>query len=108
MKLSRRRVQTISFAALPLVIGAVIAGCASPQLDDLKGVDPVYPDYAVTVMNVDSFPNFTIVCYDGVAEITTTRDYTSIRLAPEFANICAAHKRDDITAAGGWRPPDKG
>ena len=86
-------------------IGAAIAGCTTPQYDDLKGVNPVYPDYAVVVMNVDGFPNFTLICYDGQAEITTTRDYTSITYSPQFNNICAAHMRNDLSAANGKTPP---
>ena len=87
---------------------ALVAGCASPQFDDLKGVNPVYPDYAVVIMNVDGFPNIGLVCYDGEAEVTTTRDYTAITYAPQFNDICQAHKRNDITAANGVIPPDKG
>lgn len=100
--------KTITAIGAAAATAALVAGCATPQYDDLKNVSPVYPDYAVVIMNVDGFPNITLICYDGKAEITTTRDYTAITYSPQFNDICQAHKRNDITAANGVIPPDKG
>jgi hypothetical protein len=102
VKITRKRAGLLGLA---LAAAAVVAGCTSPQLDDLKGVNPVYPDYAVVIMNVDGFPNVTLLCYDGQAMLTTTRDYNSLTLDPAMDNICQAHARNDLTAAGSVTPP---
>lgn len=99
-----KRKKIISVGAVLAATG-IIAGCASPQLDDLKNVNPVYPDYAVVVMNVSGFPNVAVLCYDGVAMLTTTRDYDSLTIDTAFNNICAAHERNDLSAANGMTPP---
>jgi hypothetical protein len=99
------KAKKIAIAIGAMTVIGMAAGCTSPQLDDLKNVNPVYPDYAVVVMNVSGFPNITIVCYDGVAMATTTRDYESMQFQPAFNNICAAHKRNDINAVNGMTPP---
>lgn len=105
MKFTRKWKIAIPTALAAISIGAFVAGCETPQYDDLKGVHPVYPDYAVVVMNVDGFPNLSLVCYDGKAELTTTRNMDAARYAPEFNNICQAHARDDRTAVNGVTPP---
>lgn len=104
MRLTRKHAG-LSLLGLGAVTTALVAGCSTPQYDDLKGVNPVYPDYAVDIMNVDGFPNITLVCYDGQAMLTTTRDYNALTLDPAMDNICEAHARNDITAANGMTPP---
>jgi hypothetical protein len=105
MRITRKRAGILATVGAAVIAVATIAGCTQPQLDDLKGVNPVYPDYAVDIMNVDSFPNVTLLCYDGVAMLTTTRDYDSLTLDPGMDNICQAHMRNDLTATGSMTPP---
>jgi hypothetical protein len=105
MKLNRKRAGILSAVGMAVITAVTVAGCGQPQLDDLKGVNPVYPDYAVDIMNVDSFPNVTLLCYDGVAMLTTTRDYNALTLDPGMNNICQAHMRNDLTANGSMTPP---
>ncbi len=105
VKITRKRAGLLGLALAAAATAAVVAGCTTPQLDDLKGVNTVYPDYTVVIMNVDGFPNVTLLCYDGQAMLTTTRDYNSLTLDPAMDNICQAHARDDLTAANGVTPP---
>ena len=110
MRTSKRIASIAAIAAVSIGAGLSVTACSvgTPQLDDLKNVQPVYPDYAVTVMNVDGFPNVTLLCYDDVAMITTTRDYQQVQSWPVFDNICKAHDRNDINPANGFNPPAEG
>lgn len=72
---------------------AVVAGCAQPQFDDLKGVNPIPPDYSTVLMNVDGFPNISLLCYDGVAMVTTSRDMDSTQFQPAYNHICKEHMK---------------
>lgn len=91
MKFTKRSLGIVgSFA----ITAAVVAGCASPQFDDLKSVSPIYPDYAKVIMNVDGFPNISLVCYDGVAMATTTRNMDSTQFQPAWNAICKEHLKN--------------
>lgn len=72
-----------------IATAGIVAGCAgTPQLDDLRNTSVEYPNYAVTWMNVDSFPNVTELCINGVAFATTTRDYNAIMRIPQWDAFC--------------------
>lgn len=86
----RNRTKAGIGAVVTVGITAAIAGCSgTPQLDDLRNTGVLYPNYAVTYMNVDSFPNVTELCINGVAFATTTRDYNAILRIPQWDAFCA-------------------
>src|SRR6267154_1409295 len=90
------------------VVGAVIAtsilaGCGSgtPQLDDLKNSPPVYPNYSSTVVNVDNFPNISVICWQGAGFATTSRGAAgALTLVPEWDKFCAAQIGRQATQHG--------
>jgi hypothetical protein len=89
MKVSRN-ITLAGLGATVIATAGIVAGCAgNPQLDDLRNTTVQYPNYAVTYMNVDSFPNVTEICINGVAFATTTRDYTAILRIPQWDAFCA-------------------
>src|ERR1700743_42968 len=90
MKLSKK---ALSIGILGAVTAAIVTGCASPQFDDLKNVNPVLPDYATVIMNVDGFPNISLVCYHGIAMVTTTRNMDSTQFQPAYNPICKEHMK---------------
>lgn len=92
MKLSKKTLGVIGMAAVTV---GVVAGCSSPQLDDLKNVNPILPDYATVIMNVSGFPNISLVCYDGIAMATTTRDMDSTQFQPAWNSICKEHMKNN-------------
>ena len=85
-----KRKTVIGAAAAAAVIGTTVfaAGCSN-QLNDLGGVGQVKPDYIVTVLNVESFPNVTEMCIRGAGFATTTRDYDAIIRVPAWDPFCA-------------------
>jgi hypothetical protein len=78
----------------------IAAGCASPQLNDLRNSPTNYPNYSMTYINVDGFPNVTELCINGVAFATTTRDYTSIMRIPQWDAFCATQIGKQATVNG--------
>lgn len=93
MKLSKARKKALGLLGVAAVIVGVATGCAQPQFDDLKNVNPVLPDYATVIMNVDGFPNISLVCYHGIAMVTTTRDMDSTQFQPAYNPICKEHMK---------------
>lgn len=76
---------------------ALVAGCqvpgSSPQLNDLRNAQQVYPDYAATIMNVDNFPNITVVCFHGAGFATTTRpDMSAMVPDHDLAAFCQSQE----------------
>jgi hypothetical protein len=89
MKVSRNT-KLAGLGAAVVATAGIIAGCAgNPQLDDLRNTSVLYPNYAVTFMNVSSFPNVTELCINGIAFATTTRDYNAILRIPQWDAFCA-------------------
>jgi hypothetical protein len=86
----RRRTQVI-IAAAAVAVGAVtaagVAGCSN-QFQDQNGIAQANPDYILTYLNVDGFPNPTIMCIRGVGFVTTSRDYQSLQEVPEWGAFC--------------------
>jgi len=68
----------------------LVAGCSgTPQMDDLKGINPQYPNYAALYVNVDGHPNVMMLCIQGVGIMTTTREYGSAaQLVPQWNAFC--------------------
>lgn len=85
--LGRGKLSTIA-AALVLVITSLIVAACSNQLNDLGGINQASPDYALTYLNVSSFPNITLVCIKGVGFATTTRSGTDLVMVPEWDSFC--------------------
>lgn len=87
----KRRVTAIAAAAA--IAAALLAGCGN-QLNDQGGVPQRQADYELTYLNVDNFPNITMLCIDGAGFATTTRDAAGAILAvPEWDSFCAAHEK---------------
>lgn len=92
MRITRGRVITGGIAGI-LAAGALSLNLAcSSQLNDQGGIGQVSPDYAVTILNADNFPNITLMCFKGVAFATDTRDYGAILRVPEWDPTCVAHE----------------
>jgi hypothetical protein len=90
----------IGLGVATFATAAIVAGCASPQLDDLRNTSVQYPNYAVTWMNVSQFPNVTELCINGVAFATTTRDYNAIMRIPQWDAFCATQIGKQATVNG--------
>jgi len=108
MKLSVPRYRRASAIVVGAVVGSIaslaIAGClgfGNPTTDDLQNSPNFYPNWSGTVLNVDSFPNITMICYDGAGFATTTRDAAgAIMLVPEWDAFCAKQIGKNATQNG--------
>jgi hypothetical protein len=100
MNKHQKMIAGIATGVVAIAAAGIIAGCTSPQLDDLKGVNPQYPNYAATWVNVDGFPNVTELCINGVAFATTTRDYNAIMRIPQWDAFCATQIGKQATVNG--------
>lgn len=58
-----------------------------PQADETLEVLAVNPDSVTVIRNIDQHPNVAIVCYEGVAIVTHTREAVPLRV-PEFDRTC--------------------
>lgn len=77
-------------AALILAgIATLIFTACSNQLNDMEAIPQKAPDYVVTYLNVDNFPNVTLLCIKGIGFATTTRDLNSLERIPEWDAFCA-------------------
>jgi hypothetical protein len=69
------------------VLGLV--GCEDANQKDVRGVQANANPGNVTVFaNIDQHPNFTRICADGLAFITTSRDTMPINRLPEWDWAC--------------------
>jgi hypothetical protein len=67
-------------------------GCTAANQRDLEGVNPREPDKAESYTNINEHPNIVRLCIDGVAIMTTTRQYgDSVTRVPEWDAWCAKH-----------------
>lgn len=64
--------------ALGIASGGVlllsVVACSNQTVRDLEGVPVQDPDKVEVIVNVDTFPNMTVLCVHGVGFVTTTRD----------------------------------
>lgn len=76
--------------ACAVVGGALtfLAGCQGENTRDLGGVHYRAPDKIEGFLNVDGQPNVTRMCIDGVAFLTSSRDYNSVMRIPEWDSWC--------------------
>ncbi len=81
-----------------------LAGClgfGNPTTNDLKNSPDVYPNFSSTILNVDGFPNITMICYRGAGFATTTRDAAgAITLVPEWDKFCTSQDGKAATQDG--------
>jgi hypothetical protein len=88
-----RRRRTLEIVAA-LMAGALMTGivaCGGQDKSnngDLKGVLFHRPDKIEGYTNVDGQPNLVRLCIDGVAFMTTSRDYSSTIRVPEWDHWC--------------------
>lgn len=75
-------------AAFVLALGACSPG---NNFRDVKGVDSRDPDLIQNYNNMDQHPNIGKVCIDGVAFLTTTRDYDAVTRVPEWDKTCPGY-----------------
>lgn len=89
------------WAAGFMAAGALAVNLAcSNQLNDLEAIPQAKPDYVITFLNVDGFPNVTMLCIDGVGFATITRDYSSLTPVPKWDPICALHRHGSPVIVG--------
>lgn len=82
---------TATFAAA--VLAATLAGCGHDNNRDLKSVNNTDPDYVVNILNMDGQPNVAVLCFKGVAMLTTTRQYNALTLAPKLDAFCDTQRK---------------
>lgn len=70
-----------------LAAGILATGCTS-TLQDLEGVQATPPDTYEVFQSPDAFPNIARICVDGVAFVSSTREYQQITRIPEWDNEC--------------------
>lgn len=103
MTTSRWRASGASLAAGAILTGVLVSACGAgtPQLDDLKGAKPVYPNYNVIVVSPDGYPNVDMTCYDGAGFALTTRDAAgAITREPEWDAFCKTQEGKQATQNG--------
>jgi hypothetical protein len=74
-------------AAVTLAVAGSAAGCGA-NTRDLEGVPIRSPQKVEIYANLDGHPNIARQCIDGVAFMTTTRDYSSVLRVPEWDGWC--------------------
>lgn len=97
----RRPILAIGIISAAIVgAGIAVAGCESPQLNDLRNSPTQYPNYSMTYINVSGFPNVTELCINGLGFYTTTRDYNAIARVPQWDAFCATQIGKEATVNG--------
>ncbi len=80
--------RTIAVAGIILALGACSPG---NNFRDLEGVKSVDPDKATVYNNVDQHPNLAVLCIEGVAYITSTRQHQSHTREPDLDKTCPGY-----------------
>jgi hypothetical protein len=81
--------RVIALAGAALIAGAALSGCGNNNFRDVKGVKSERPDLIRNFNNMDKHPNIGMLCIEGVAFATTTRDYgDAIERVPEWDDQC--------------------
>lgn len=83
-----KRVKVVAGIGALLVLGACSSG---NNFRDVKGVKSQNPDLIQNYNNMDKHPNLGKVCIDGVAFLTTTRDYDAVTRVPEWDKTCPGY-----------------
>jgi outer membrane lipoprotein SlyB len=79
-------------ALLAILVTLGLAGCSN-QLNDVEGIGQAKPDYILTYLNVQDFPNVTMLCIRGAGFATITRDYGSLTPVPAWNAFCLTKER---------------
>jgi len=66
-------------ASASVLLLSVVA-CSNQTVRDLEGVPVQDPDKIELIVNVDQYPNATVLCIHGEGFITTTRDSSQAAL----------------------------
>lgn len=77
MRDKQRRGDILVIVILPVIIVLIMlfaVSCSVAPYTDLSGVPVQDPDQAYILRNADRFPNLSILCFDGTAVVTTTRE----------------------------------
>lgn len=61
-------------AASAVVLTLSLVACSNQTVRDLENVPAQDPEKVELFVNVDQFPNLTVLCVHGVGFVTTTRD----------------------------------
>lgn len=71
-------------------LALMVLGACSPgnNFRDVEGVKSKNPDSIENYNNMDQHPNIGKVCIDGVAFLTTTRQYDAVTRVPEWDKTC--------------------
>lgn len=82
-----KKFKLVGIAGFALILGAA---CTGNNFRDVEGVPSADADSYKLWNNVDGHPNLVRVCADGVAFLTTTRDYTAVVRIPEWDKFCGS------------------
>lgn len=76
-----------------IAVVVAVAGCGgSNNTRDVEGVDSHDPDKIENFNNMDGHPNLGRMCIDGVAFVTSTREYKPFDRVPEWDDWCGTAK----------------
>lgn len=82
----KKKVIAIGFAL------AVLGACSpGNNFRDVEGVKSERPQLIQNFNNLDKHPNIAKVCIDGVAFLTTTRQYDAVTRVPEWDRTCPGY-----------------
>lgn len=95
MKIKASRLAAGIAGVILIIVTALVTASCSNQLKDQGGIPQASPDYAVTIMNADNYPNITLVCFKGAGFMTTTRDYNPSTEVPEWDDFCKTKEPAD-------------
>ncbi len=72
-----------------IALAIALSACGSQNnFRDVEGVKSQNPDSVENFNNMDQHPNMGRVCIDGVAFLTTTRQYDAVTRVPEWDKTC--------------------
>lgn len=82
------RAKVALIAAVAALAASLCAGCSGNNFRDVEGVPSRDADQYTLLNNLDGHPNLVIVCYAGVAFVTTTRDYVAVTRVSDLDKTC--------------------
>jgi hypothetical protein len=85
--------RTKRFAVLvgALLFALPLAGCGNNAGRDVENIPSLDADAYRLINNANHYPNLLVVCYAGIAFVTTTRSTTSddaVNRVPELDKVC--------------------
>lgn len=83
----KQKIISLALSGVAVIsLGAV--SCNGNNFRDVEGVNSANPDLVQNYNNMDQHPNMGKVCIDGVAFLTTTREYDAVTRVPEWDRTC--------------------